>query len=263
MQSLIIVPCGNWVTKVIVMFHQVRCGHTSVSNHTLANLSKCYWVMQFRGEIRKVEKDCKSWKIRKAKATVQWWHHSNMFDCLAIKSSWLIDYCRPFITIQGRGRKWLKPYLCLFSFLTSHAVYLEILFTDPFLNIFYKITNGRSVPLEMMSCNGTNFVGADREIMELVKTQETKKINRSRTEKGIRWHISPPRGPHFGGAHKSLTKSSKKAVKAILSNADITVEDLVTVFMGVESLLNSRPLTCQTANPEHDVPLTLNHFQHC
>ena len=31
-------------------------------------------------------------------------------------------------------------------------------------------------------------------------------------------------------------------------------------FMGAESLMNSRPLTYQSVNPEDDMPLTPNHF---
>ena len=32
--------------------------------------------------------------------------------------------------------------------------------------------------------------------------------------------------------------------------------------IGAEELINSRPLTCQSANPHDDVPLTPNHFLH-
>ena len=57
-----------------------------------------------------------------------------------------------------------------------------------------------------------------------------------------------------------MIKGAKRAIYAILSNADITDEELMTAFTGAEALLNSRPLTYQSANPEDDVPLTPNHF---
>ena len=40
----------------------------------------------------------------------------------------------------------------------------------------------------------------------------------------------------------------------------MTDEELITVSTGVESLLNSRPLTYQSSDPRDDVPLTPNHF---
>ena len=42
----------------------------------------------------------------------------------------------------------------------------------------------------------------------------------------------------------------------------MTNEELITVFAGVESLLNSRPLTYQSSDPRDNVPLTPNHFLH-
>ena len=57
-----------------------------------------------------------------------------------------------------------------------------------------------------------------------------------------------------------MIKGAKRAIYANLGNADITDEELMTAFTGAEALLNSRPLTYQSANPEDDVPLTPNHF---
>ena len=48
------------------------------------------------------------------------------------------DYAGPFTTIQGRGRKRTKLYLCLFTCLLSRAVHLEMAYsmdTDSFLNV--------------------------------------------------------------------------------------------------------------------------------
>ena len=59
-----------------------------------------------------------------------------------------------------------------------------------------------------------------------------------------------------------MVKSAKKAIKAILGQADINDEELMTAIVGAEGLINSRPLTYQSANHADDVPLTPNHFLH-
>ena len=42
----------------------------------------------------------------------------------------------------------------------------------------------------------------------------------------------------------------------------MTDEELITVSTGVESIINSRPLTYQSSDPRDDVSLTPNHFLH-
>ena len=57
-----------------------------------------------------------------------------------------------------------------------------------------------------------------------------------------------------------MVKAAKKAIYAVLSNSDVTDEELIIVVTGAEGLLNSRPLTYQSAGIKDDVPLTPNHF---
>ena len=176
-----------------------------------------------------------------------------------------VDYGGPFLTIQGRGKQRAKRYLCLFTCLTSRAVHLEVAFgldTDSFLNAFYRMTNRRGLPQEMISDNGTNFVGANRELRELVTKLNQGKIKRSAANKGVKWHFNKPLAPHFGGVHETTIKAAKRAIYTILGNADVTDEELIAAFTGEEALLNSRPLTYQSASPEDDVPLTPNHVLH-
>ena len=59
-----------------------------------------------------------------------------------------------------------------------------------------------------------------------------------------------------------MVKAAEKAIYAVLRSSDVTDEELITVVTGAESLLNSRPLTYQSANIKDDVPLIPDHFLH-
>ena len=264
----IILPRRAWVTKLIVRSYHEQDGHAMGTNHTLALISDRYWVMKAREEIRETERECNACVRRKAKAASQVMAPLPKIRLklpLRAFARTAVDYAGPFEAIQGRGRKRAKRYLCLFTCMTSRAVHLEIAFsfeTDSFLNAFYRMTSRRGLPTEVLSDNGTNFVGAERELRELVEALDTKKIEKSTADKGIKWTFIPPHGPHFGGVHETMIKSAKRAIYAVLGNADVNDEELMTAFIGAEDLLNSRPITYQTANPEDDLPLTPNHFLH-
>ena len=74
--------------------------------------------------------------------------------------------------------------------------------------------------------------------------------------------FNPPYAPHFGGVFEIMIKSAKRAIIAILNNADVNDEELMTAFCGAETVINSRPLTYQSANVKDNVPLMPNHILH-
>ena len=88
------------------------------------------------------------------------------------------------------------------------------------------------------------------------------KIQDQTASKGLKWCFNPPLAPHFGGVYEAMIKAAKKAICAILSNADINDEELMMTFIGIEALLNSHPLTYQSADSKDATPLTPNHFLH-
>ena len=105
-------------------------------------------------------------------------------------------------------------------------------------------------------------MGAVSELKELVSKLDQNKIQQDTTYRGVKWNFNPPGAPHFGGIHEAMIKSAKKAIYGVLGTSDVTDEELITAVAGVESLLNSRPLTYQSADPRDVVPLTPNHFLH-
>ena len=132
--------------------------------------------------------------------------------------------------------------------------------TDAFLNAFERFCSRRGVPKHVLSDNSTNFVGANRELKELVSAFDQDKISNTGGNRGIQWSFNLPLAPHFGGIHESMVKSAKRAIYAVLHGADVTDEELQTAFVGAEGLLNSRPLTYISSDPRDEVPLTPNHF---
>jgi len=176
-----------------------------------------------------------------------------------------LDFAGPFITIRGRGKCREKRYLCLFTCMATRAVHLEMAYgldTDSFLNALYRFASRRGWPDELTSDNGRNFVGANRELKELVNQLNQGQIVKSMTSQAVKWNFNPPAAPHLGGVFEIMIKAAKRAVHAILGNADVTDEELSSACIAAEALLNSRPLTYQSANPHDIAPLTPSHFLH-
>ena len=129
-----------------------------------------------------------------------------------------VDYAGPFFTKQGRGKPRVKRYICLFTCMTCRAVHLEMTYsmdTDVFLNMFYRFVNRTGLPEVVVSDNGTNFVGAVRELKELMNLLDKDQIIGNTAYKGVKWLFNPPSAPHFGGVHESVIKSAKRAIFAI------------------------------------------------
>ena len=259
-----ILPRKGWLTKLMVKNYREKENHASGTNHTLTALSARFWIISGREVIRRWEKDCMECRRRKAKAARQIVAPLPLSRLMASTRAFTriaVDFGGPYITVQGRGKRREKRNLCLFTCMATRAVHLEIAFgldTAAFLNAFYRMASRRGVPEEMYSDNGTNFKGADNELRLLVAQLNNEKVN----NKGVRWHFNPPFAPHFCGVHETMIKSAKRAIHAILGNADVNDEELMTAIIGAEALINSRPLTYQSADPSDDAPLTPNHFLH-
>ncbi|XP_064650018.1 uncharacterized protein LOC135501704 [Lineus longissimus] len=113
---------------------------------------------------------------------------------------------------------------------------------------------------EMYSDNGTNFRGANAELARALQDLDQDRINGLLSPLGIKWHFNPPAAPHFGGAWERLVSSVKRALSATLKNTLVTDTVLRTALIEVEAVLNSRPLTHNSPDPDDFSAVTPNHF---
>ena len=80
------------------------------------------------------------------------------------------------------------------------------------------------------------------------------------TNHTIQWRFLPPYASNFAGVHEVMVRAMKRALKHILTNSDISDEELVTALVKAEGLLNSRPITACEDDVQDGTCLTPNHF---
>ena len=151
---------------------------------------------------------------------------------------------------------------CLFTCFVTRAVHLEVawsLETDSFINTLGKFEARCGPPSDIYSDNGSNFVGADRELKQSLQEWNQSQIVTFLSQKEIQWHSNPPATPHFGGIRECLVQSCKKALKVVL-HGQVTDEVLETAFAETETLVNSRPLTEVSSCSSDLEAITPNHF---
>lgn len=116
---------------------------------------------------------------------------------------------------------------------------------------------------DLFSDNGTNFVGADKQLREMfnsAKSALSKEIAELLTLERTTWHFIPPHAPNFGGLWEAGVRSTKTHLRKVVGNAALTYDELATVLTQVEACLNSRPVSLLSDNPNDPLPLTPGHF---
>lgn len=164
--------------------------------------------------------------------------------------------------IKGRGCQLKKAYIAGFVCLAVRAVHIELvtdLTSEGFIATLNRFIARRGKPSTIYSDNGTNFVGACNEIAKFLKGQCNNIISYSAGNE-INFKFSPAYSPHFNGLAEGSVKSIKKHLNHVLSMAHLDYEEMYTVLVQIEAILNSRPLIPISSDPSDLIPLTPAHF---
>lgn len=177
------------------------------------------------------------------------------------------DYCGPFLIKdrEGRGFRSTKCYICLFICFSTRAVHLEPvtdLTSEAFILCLRSFASRRGMPKKFYSDNGRTYCGAKSELNELAQFLLKNKDNLESefANQNFDWKFLPPYSPNMAGIWEAGIKSAKFHLKRVMGNALLTFRQFYSVLVQIEGILNSRPLSPLSSDPNDCLPLTPSHF---
>lgn len=161
------------------------------------------------------------------------------------------------------GRRVEKRWVLLATCLTIRAIHLEVahsLNTSSCIMALRNFMARRGTPQKVYSDRGTNFVGTNRELMEVNEVMNEREFMKEFGKAGIEWVFNPPLTPHMGGSWERLIRTVKNNLTVVCLSARPSDEVFRNLLTEVENTVNSRPLSHVPIDDDSAPALTPNHF---
>ena len=198
----------HYVTRLIIRETHTRNGHSG-SNYTLSVLRRRFFLLRGYKQVRNVLKCCVECRRHHGQPMQQLMGDLPKERVEASQPPFTyvgVDYFGPFNVKFRRGT--VKRYGCLFTCLVTRAVHIEIahsLDSDGFIMALHRFIARRGKPVKIVSDNGTNFVGAEKELADEVKLINSKRLQDEMLMEAIDWQFTPPHAPHMEASGRELS----------------------------------------------------------
>lgn len=256
----IVLPAGHKVTQLIFRqkhVEQLHCGPQAL----LAEVRRQYWPLRGRAVARSSVLKCVTCVRARPRFTepIMAALPRQRVQCTMPFAITGVDFAGPLMIRSGVRRVVnIKAWIAVFVCFVTRAIHLEAvedLTSNAFIASLRRFISRRGRCATIYSDNGTNFVGAQRELSSYV-------INAGKlmAQEGIEWRFNPPAAPHFGGLWESAVKSAKHHLTRMMGEARLTLSELSTLLCQIEACLNSRPITPLSSDPSDAEALTPAHF---
>ncbi|XP_068692626.1 uncharacterized protein [Montipora foliosa] len=225
----------HWISMLVTrQAHQY--GHSGVAA-TTAKCRRKYWIVRGHNLSRVVKRKCTFCREFEAKA----------------KSQLMADLpsCR------------LQPYTPAFHhtacdyFGPIKEQDSKALWSD-FHEVLRRFFSYRGYPELMISDNGSQMVGAERELHVMIKGWDGNQPKEYCADRGMKWQFTTPLAPHQNGCSESIVKSTKSALKKAIGETILTLMELYTCLLEVANLLNQRPIGKLSEDPDDGTYLCPN-----
>ena len=265
MRNPIVLPRNHPLVYLLLQrIHQINrhCDYKRLMHEA----RKRFWIIGLRGVAKYLTQKCVICKKLRSKPLEQLMGQVpalRVATGLPPFTNTAIDMFGPF---QIRlNRKTLKEaQVVIFTCMTTRAIHLELVTdksTDTFLLAFRRFACLRGHPNTCWSDCGTNFIGSQNYLREIMQDWDILEIQSILTEEfacDFKWNWNIPHASHQNGVVESLIKSVRQALNFTCKEPAFTEEQWRTFFTEIAYQINSRPLYPSADSIWESSPITPN-----
>ncbi|XP_055944124.1 uncharacterized protein LOC129975174 [Argiope bruennichi] len=255
-----LLPSNDKFVKLLILDAHFKMGHLGVEG-TLTHLREQFWIIKGRQFVKKVLNDClicRRFKVKTGEQVVAPLPPDRILEHSPFDVSG-VDFAGPFFVNDSND----KCYLIIFTCAVVRAVHLELvnnMSTDSFLLAFRRFISRRGLCSVIYSDNAKTFKKANSELSKWWKYINNPEVKNVFASKGIVWKFIVERSPWWGGFWERQIRTIKTCLKKIIGKSSLSFKELETIFLEIEAIVNSRPITYMYNEPSEPSPLTPSHF---
>ena len=239
------------LAELIVYHAHLRVLHRREKD-TLTEIRANYWIPRGRSFVKKLLHPCTLCRKLNARS-YKYPAHSDLpalrFDDRYPFSSTGIDYLGPLycLPVYGDVNKTFKSWVVIYTCAAIRAVILDVVSNmkaPTFISSLTQFISRRGCPNTIISDNGKYFIA-----------DETQRFAGNRF---ISWKFILENAPWFGGMWERLVASVKRCLKKVIGVKVISYDELQTLVLEIELILNNRPIDADFDDSQEVV--TPNHL---
>ncbi|KAK3744503.1 hypothetical protein QZH41_006346 [Actinostola sp. cb2023] len=256
-----LLPSNHWISLLLIR-HAHQYGHNGAAT-TTAKVRRKYWVLKAHKISKRIKSQCAFCHEMAKRCETQVMADLPQIRLAPFNSPFYYTSCDYFgpINVKIGRNKTSKHYGVIFTCLNTRAVHLELAVdcsTMEFIQVLRRFFSIRGYPAVILSDNGTQMVGAARELREMTQGLDAKTLKEFCEEKGIKWIFTTPAAPHQNGCAEALVKTCKSALKKAIGEQTLTPFELYTCLLEVGNLVNQRPIGRVPNDPDDGAYLCPN-----
>ena len=245
----IVLPNQHYVAVLIARDAHERVFHNGVSD-TMSYIREKFWILRLRQFLKGLIYRCvlcrrmegKPYPVRPPPPLPE-------FRVVLSEpfSTTGVDFAGP-LYIRCHAGETEKAYIALFSCAATRALHLELVpgqSSPAFIRCLQRFIGQRGAPHLVLSDNAKTFVAED--------------LKAFLRERRISWQFNLSKSPWRGGMYERMVRMTKRCLKKKLGKARVSYEELETVLIEIESVINNRPLT-YVGDEIDKGPITPNHL---